>query len=35
MLKFKVPVWQIGHMQIEDRKNNVNEKEKKNFKKSL
>ena len=35
MLKFKVSVWQIGHMQIEDRKNNVIKKEKKIFKKSL
>ena len=35
MLKFKVSVWQIGHMQIEDRKNNVTKKEKKIFKKSL
>ena len=35
MLKFKVSVWHIGHMQIEDSKNNVTEKEKKNFKKSL
>ena len=29
MLKFKVSVWQMGHMQIEDGKNNVTEKEKK------